>query len=696
MTQSAISTLHLLILHESSDLAEQMINSLRNAGYATRAHHVSANEDFTELLQGKIWDMFVARPQTDFLSANDAILQIQKLEKDIPTIILLDEEDLDTINDYLQAGAEDAIPHNDSLRLQLVVTRELKNLANRRKMRDSERAVKETEKRSSQLLEHSKDAIAYVIDGMHVYANQAYAELFAFEDEDDVEITPVMDLIAKSYKDKFKEFIKEDSGEEVREIKLKGLKQNGEEIELTFTVVKAEYDGEACTQIKVPASGENPELQEQLEALKNQDMATGLPNQNVFEQVLDSAVEKAAKENATYALFNIRLDFFNKTRSSIGVAESDILLGKVAAKLQNYFPEPQVIARFGADTFTALDYGKAFDQAKEHAEKIRQELSEQIFEVGKRTIQLTVSIGIAFINEITTDGDVVINKAYEACELAYQDGKQGNEVNAYEPTVSKKAPKNLNIAQALQDAMENGKLQVLYQPIINLRDENDESYEVFMRLLDKDDKEVSLKDYLDGMTSEEIAEKVDRWVILQSVKALAEKRAQGNTTRLFVNLNGRTVLDESFAPWLSVALKAARLSGDALVFQIAEPDALSHLTQAAAFAKQLTGMKSKIAIKHFGGSLNPFNIVQHMNVDYFKLDHSFVNDLNDEENKENINTLITGVHEREKQIIVPFIESAPMLATVWQMNADYIQGYYFQEPSSEMNYDFSSDEDEDI
>lgn len=692
MSQSALSTLHLLILHESTDLAEQMINSLRNAGHATRAHHINSDEDFTELLQSKAWDMFVARPETEFLSAKDAILQIQKLEKDIPSIVLLDDEDLDTVNDYLQAGAEDAIPQSDSLRLQLVVARELKNLLNRRKMRESERAIKETEKRSSQLLDHSKDAISYVIDGMHVYANQAYIELFAFEDEEDIEVTPVMDLIAKAHKEKFKEFIKEESDEEIREIQLKGRKQNGDEFDLTLVMARAEYDGEVCTQIKVPATGENPELKKQLEALKNQDMVTGLPNQNAFETVLDNAVEKAVKEQSTYALFNIRIDYFNKTRSEIGVAEGDVLLSSLAKKLQEFFPEPNYLARFGTDTFTALDYDKGFDQAKEHAEKIREAIANHMFEIGDRTVQITISIGIAFINDVTTDGDVILNKAYQACQLAYEGSKQGNEVNAYQPAAAKKTASNINVAQTLQEAMNNGQLKVLYQPIINLQDENDQSYEVFMNLKDAEGNEMSMEDYLHGISTDEIGEKIDRWVIVQAIKALAEHRAKGNNTKLFINLTIKSILDKGFAPWLAVALKAAKIPGESLIFQLAEPDAVSYLKQAAGFAKAINEHKCQISVKHFGGSLNPFNIVQHMNVDYFKIDHSFVQDLNDPENKTSIAALISGIHEREKKIIVPFIESATMLSSIWQMGADYIQGFYFQEPSPVMNYDFASDE----
>jgi len=697
MSQTVLSALHILILHESTDLAEQLINSLRNAGHATRGHHISAEDDLSELLQKKAWDMLLARPETKFLSANDAILHVQKMEKDIPIILLLnegDDENQQNINSFLQQGAQDAIPENDSKRLQLVVARELENLTNRRKMRSLERSVKETEKRSSQLLNQSKDAIAYITDGMHIYANQAYIEIFGFEDKEDIDITPVMDLIAPDAKNTFKKFLKNSDNDETKEITLQAQTIKGEAFDATLYTTQAEYDGEACTQIKIPTANDDSDLAKQLEAYKNQDMVTGLPNQHVFDSILDDAVEKAAKDNGTYAIFNIRIDNFHKTTSLIGVSESELLLTSVAQKLQSYFPEPQFLAHFGSEVFSAIDYSKGLNAAKEHGELIRNELSEHMFEIGERTVQITVSIGIAFINDVTTNGDVILDKAYEACHLAYDNGNLGNAVNAYEPAITKQTVQNINVAETLQSAMDSGRLEVLYQPIINLKQENEESYEVFMRVFDEEHKEISLTDYLDGMSTDKIGEKIDRWIILQAIKALAEKYNKGHNVRLFINITNRTMLDKTLAPWLSVALKAARLTGDTLVFQLAEMEATSHLKQAAIFSKELSSLKCKIAVKHFGCSLNPLNIVQHMNVDYFKVDRSFVHDLESSDNKASINALITQAHEREKEIIVPFIENAAMLSSVWQLGADYIQGYYFQEPHNVMDYDFSGDGEE--
>lgn len=683
-------TLHLLILHESTDLAEQLINSLRNAGHATRAEHVSGEESLQASLAAKSWDMLIARPETEFLNASDAMIQIQKLEKDIPVVILLDDEDIESGNEFMQMGAQDAIQKSDALRLELVVARELRNLENRRELRLAERSVKETEKRSSQLLEHSKDAIAYVHDGMHIYANQAYVDLFGFEDADDLEITPIMDLIGKADKSDFKEFIKEKSGDEKRELQLSACKIDGEEFPATLLFAGAEYDGESCTQITIPASTEDPELKEQLEAYKSQDLITGLPNMSVFETELDSAVEKAINENATYPVFVIKLDYFNKTKSNIGLSESDILLGDIANQLKESFTEPNIIARFGEDAFAAIDYQSDLEASKAKAESIREKISESMFEVEDRTVQLTCSVGIAFINEVTTDGDKVLHKAFEACNLAYEDGSTGNTINAYDPVVVK-SNKNINVSEQLQEALDSGHLKLLYQPVINLRGEENECYEVFLRVLDEDKNEISITDFLQGMSTSEIGEKIDRWVILQAIKALSEHRSKGHNTKLFMNITERSLLDKSLLPWLSVALKAARLPGNSIVFQISETDAISYLKQAVSFTNGISELKCQLAIKQFGCALHPFNILKHLKVDFLKIDHSFTKDLEQEENKTAIKELVDEAQKNEKLVIVPFVESAAMLSTIWQLGANYIQGYYFQEPSDKMDYDFSSE-----
>jgi EAL domain-containing protein (putative c-di-GMP-specific phosphodiesterase class I) len=148
--------------------------------------------------------------------------------------------------------------------------------------------------------------------------------------------------------------------------------------------------------------------------------------------------------------------------------------------------------------------------------------------------------------------------------------------------------------------------------------------------------------------------------------------------------------DQTLLPWLSVALKAARLPSDSLVFQISEPDAVAYLKQAKALTQGLAELHCKVALGQFGCAINPFNTLKHLHVDFVKVDGSFSQDLSSAENQEALKTLLASLHAQAKLTIVPCVESATVLATLWQAGVNYIQGHYLQGPSQSMDYDFSA------
>lgn len=246
-----------------------------------------------------------------------------------------------------------------------------------------------------------------------------------------------------------------------------------------------------------------------------------------------------------------------------------------------------------------------------------------------------------------------------------------------------------NSADAIQKALDDNRFRLLFQPIINLRGEGEEHYEAFVRMLDKDNEEVSPYDFLPPVGPSEMALKIDRWVILQTIKQLSSHRSRGHDTRLFLNIAAETLDDKTFTPWLSVALKAARLPGDSLIFQIREGDANNYMKQAKEFARAVHELHCKVSISQFGCALNPFNTLKHIDVDYVKIDGSFTEELQKkDEAKEEVKEMVKSLQSAGKLTIIPLVENASVLATLWQAGVNYIQGYYLQAPVPEMNYDF--------
>ena len=683
-------TIRLLILEDSQNEAERLVSLFRNAGHATRVHRLTSSDDLNTALQ-QSWDLLICAPHSEQLPPGEALGIIRRAAKDIPIIQLLADNDSDSVTEALMLGAQDALPQGEDERLVLVAKRELVNLEERRARRTAEIALREAEKRCHLLLESSVDAIAYVHDGMHIHANRAYLELFAYEDADELEGMPMIDLIAGSDQSGFKDFLKNyQSAEGQAELNCSGVKANGQSFKAQMSFSPATYDGEPCIQVVIRAETGNAELEEKLREISTQDLVTGLFNRTHFLELMDQAAERAVKSSEAHSLAYLRIDRYATLQAEVGLSGIDLLLADLANLLRSHFPADTPIARFGDDVFGVLQPGMTPEQAQPRLAALLKKVEAHLFDINGRTLQTTLSIGVAGLNETTPRAQDVLDRAHR-CADELQDG---NALRLYDPAEELAAAANRgNVVAMIQHALEKNSFRLLFQPIISLRGDSHENYEVLLRLLNPQGEEVPAVEFIAAAQEARLAEKIDRWVILNSVKLLSEHRAKGHDTRLFIHLSSNSLQDPTLLPWLSVALKAARLPADALVFQFNEPDAVTYLKQAKALTQGLAELHCKVALNQFGGAINPFNTLKHLHLDFVKIDGSYSQDLGRPENQEALKTLLASLHAQAKLTIVPFVESASVLATLWQAGVNYIQGHYLQGPSQSMDYDFSSGEE---
>ena len=690
--QKKNATVHLLILDPSQNDAESLVSLLRNSGKATRAHRITSEEDLEETLKAGNWDLLLARDLEQEFSADDALAMIRRIDKDIPFILLTEQESRERTVAIMKAGAQDTVPFECTDLLVLVVNRELAALGERRRRRVLESHLRESEQRCQLLLESSKDAIAYINDGMHVYANQSYMEFLGYDDIDDLICVPVLDTLTPESQDKYKDFMKSfaEKGEDGMAMNCTARRSDDHELNVTMSVSAATYDGEACTQIVLQPEHSDAELEEKLRQISSQDLLTGLYNRQYLMSALAEAISNAGKNNETGALAYIALDNFMSMKSQVGISGADLLLGDLANLLREQAGDDLALARLSDDAFSLLRQPCNEKAMVDHAERIRKAVEDHLFDINGRTVQLTVSIGVAAITENSPKAEELMARAHMAsADVRKLEGHtHGNGVSAYNPADFETLDEN-NSVEAIQKALEENRFRLLFQPIINLRGEGEEHYEAFVRMLDKDGKEVSPYDFLPPMGPSDTAIKIDRWVILQTIRQLSSHRSRGHDPRLFLNVTAETLQDKTFTPWLSVALKAARLPGDSLVFQIREGDANNYMKQARDFTKAVHELHCKVSIAQFGCALNPFNTLKHIDTDYVKIDGSFTEEIQkSDEAKEQVKAMVKSLQNNGKLTIIPLVENAGVLATLWQAGVNYIQGYYLQAPVPEMNYDF--------
>ena len=682
-------TVRLLLLEDSQNEAERLINLFRNAGHATRAHRLTSDDDLAEALN-QVWDLLIAAPQSENLEPADALNAIRRQGKDLPFLQLLTSNDSEAVTEALLLGAQDALPQGDDERLMLVAERELRNLEERRGRRTAEMALREAEKRCQLLLDSSVDAITYVHDGMHIYVNRAYVELFGYHDADDIAGMPMIDLIQGSDQTAFKDFLKTyQHSSEAAELQCGGVREDGSQFRARMTFSPATYDGEPCTQVVIRVENDNAELEEKLREISSQDLVTGLFNRVHFLELLDQAVERAVKNSAPATLALLRIDRYANLIGEIGLADSDLLLADCAQLLRQHFGAGAQLARFADDSFAVLLAGPTAP-SEEALRSLLKKVEGHLFEIAGRTVQITLSIGATGLDERTAQASVVVERAHRCAEQV----GNGNALKLYDPAEELAAAASRgNLVAIVQQALDGNGFQLLFQPIISLHGDEREHYEVQLRLNNPQGEPVPAADFFAAAQQAGLAARVDRWLLLNAIRQLGEHRAKGRNTRLFVPLNAASLQDPALLSWLSAALKAARLPADALILQLSEPDAVAYLKQAKTLSQGLGELHCKVALSQFGVALNPFNTLRHLHVDFVKIDQQLLAQLNEPEHQENLKSLIAGLHAQAKLTIVPGVDNPSVLTTLWQTGVNYVQGLYLQGPSPRMDYEFSSGEE---
>ncbi|WP_346838622.1 EAL domain-containing protein [Microbulbifer sp. SAOS-129_SWC] len=694
---SSNETIRLLLIHDTPSEAQRLVSMLHNAGRPNRAQHVSSEAALAKLLQDKTWDLLIAADGSRQVPPAVALRTISKMQKDVPVVLLSERSSAQAVVEGLKLGARDVVTVDEDQHLLLVIQREMLSLANRRTARLHDRRYHATLQRAKELLDSSKDAIAYVSDGLIVYANDSFAERFGYQSNDDIEYQPLIDMLTEGEHEDARAFLKQcaiDNNEvEAQEWKFTAKTATGAPLPTRAEVLSTVYDDERCLQVRIAArSGDTEQLEAQISDIKNRDPLTGLYNRQYFLQLLDKAIKSTAGTQRTGGLMYIEVDRFEETvHKAVGVAGADALQKKLAELLQSSLRRGDVLARYSDESFCLLLPDTTPDSAEHRTKELLKKITDTIFDAAGKTLQITASAGISLLSEASGAAQKVLDQALHAHDQAQQKSGSGGGLALYEPDTDQQDDADTYRRARVAQALEAGKLKLLYQPTLSLQGSGEQLYEVLVRLVDGKE-ELAPVAFLEALGDDTLATKMDRWVILNAIKAAAAQRAKSKDVSLLLHLTAASLLDSGLPGWLGVAFKAAKVPPKAVAFQLRQEDINSNLHAARDFTKQLQELGCRVVVCHFGTGLNPFKSLEHVKVDMAKVHPSFVHEIQDEgESSETLANLVQQLGQADTKVIVPHIEQASMLPTLWQTGTDYIQGYYVQGPGEEMNFDFSLD-----
>jgi len=686
---------NIFIIDDSFNNEEKVAQIMRNSGYSAHITRVEDEEDLSEALQKKQPNLLLYSMGMELISLSETLSFLNKnCPLSIPVIALQKSDDSHNIVDIMRTGAKDLSSLDNSDHLELVIKRELYAQYTARQLLHLQNINSETEKRCASLLDSSRDAIAYIHEGMHVYSNSSYLELFKFEESEDLEGMPILDMVDMEDRDKFKEFLRQYDNQTQKtessfELNLRDSNDNLFNGEMEF--FPANIDGEPCIQVVIRNQLDNAELEKQLLLLSQRDSVTGLYNRQYFMETLEQTVADANSHKVNASVLFIHLDNLSEIRKNISVVGYDQYLHSLSRAMEDAAGENVVLSHFEGNKFTAIILDKTADEIESYAGDIRGLIHDFSTDIEGKSLSSSCCIGITAIDENTPDANEVLLRAERAVDQARELGP--NSQITYKPKEGELTQKEIDakIVDGLKEALTNDRFILYFQPVISLHGDTDERYEVFLRLKDKKGNLILPADFIPAAERTGMSQAIDRWVFLNTITSLTNRWKEGHRCLFFVKLSATSLKDDSLMNWLKEQLKKYNVPKDSLIFEVKESTAVTNLKHTAEISRSLKELNCGFAIDDFGTGKNPFELLKHIPVDYLKLEPSFMSSLSSSvDNQEAVKKITDAATNMNKLTIAQGVEDATSLSVLWGMGINFIQGNFLQEPLPTMEYDFTS------
>jgi diguanylate cyclase (GGDEF)-like protein/PAS domain S-box-containing protein len=668
----------ILFIENSLEEAEQIISLMRNSGIAVRPALANTMDQLQKAVDQLDPDIVMFDPAVSGLELRDVVQALDAYGRDYALVGLVDKVDNQLVADLFVGGARGVSPRTQPKQLILMLQREFDALQTRRLMRRLESSLRELERRCDALLDSSTDAIAYVHEGMHVRANQAYLETFGFASFDDLLGVPVMDIIDATDADEFKSLLKGHSRHEKmpNQRPLRARRSDGTHFDATVEFAQATFEGEPCLQVVFRRQLVDPVALEQLQ----RDPVTGLFNRARMLESVDNAVAEAATGKKGQSLLLVEPDNWASLVAGIGLGKADLLLAGFADRIRILLGAADVAGMLAEHTLGIVLDSREDDAVKEWIAKLQHSVGNQIFDLGEQSISVTASIGGSLLGEKNANAELLLNEASQALRLAQSLG--GSKIEMHDPAAGEKADdeRDRYWLDLLREALDKNGLVLYHQQTISLQDADGDYSEILLRM-NGPQGEVLPGFFMPIAKKYKLYTAIDRWVLHRAISALQVRESRGVRTTFFVKLTSASMLDETLLPWLADRLKRAALKHGRIVLEMTESKIMTMLRPAQEFVTGWKKLGGGFALARFGSGLNSFQLLNHIDADFLKIDRSYMAGLpQNEESQKKITEICEQAKLLKLQTVAEWVEDATSTSMLFAHGVDFVQGNFLQIP----------------
>ena len=420
----------------------------------------------------------------------------------------------------------------------------------------------------------------------------------------------------------------------------------------------------------------------------NFDALTELPNRNMFRDRLGQEIKKSDREALPLALLLIDLDKFKEVNDALGHAVGDLLLQEAALRIRTCVRESDTLARLGGDEFTVIL--SAIPETS-HVEDIAQKIVNRLakpFRLGSDEVYVSASIGITLYPKDAADIDTLIKNADQAMYVAKNKGR--NRFSYFTLSLQKEAQSRLRMISELRAAVDAGQFSVEFQPIIELSTGHIHKAEALIRWQHPERGMVYPTEFIHLAEETGLIHEIGDWVFKESARWAGRwSKLCRDGCQVSVNISpvqfqhGGKFCDE----WIEY-LAGLGLPGKNIVIEITEGLLLNAESEVNDKLLKFFEAGVQVAIDDFGTGYSSLSYIKQFDIDFLKIDQSFVNNLEtDQNNMALTEAIIVMAHKLGLKVIAEGVETEGQRKLLLAAGCDYAQGYLLSEPLAAQEFE---------
>ncbi len=462
-----------------------------------------------------------------------------------------------------------------------------------------------------------------------------------------------------------------------------GYRKNGSEFPAHVYISKTKVDNAWLLCATISDITEQNQTKDKMQWAADHDALTQLPNRQLLQDRLQSALERCNFSNHRVALIFIDLDNFKLVNDTYGHEMGDKLLKIIADILLHSVRAGDIVARFGGDEFVILcDKIKSRNEVVEVANEILSSL-HQPMTLENIEYVATASIGIALDEGAKKDARDLLRDADAAMYQAKDRGR--DQWIFFRDSMHSDTRKKLNIAMGLHDAVAREEFHILIQPVYQLDPFKLTGGEALIRWIHKD-QFISPADFIPLAETNGFIYDIGLWVFNQCCEAQQKWQQDfisGKLEYISVNLSTRQLMDKRLLKDFKETLARTGAKAQYILLEITETAIMEDAGQDLKILYELKSMGFDIAIDDFGTGYSSFSQLVNLPLDILKIDREFVIPLQEKKQSRTLaKAIIDLAHNLGATVIAEGIEDDFHEAFLIENKCDKVQGFKYSKPIS--------------